>query len=241
MSALVTYNVGLLVQCWANRLSGAIRMVPTARLAPINRMVPLADGGIRDAEAWAQLLSGIDSHVCSLVERSPMMPGNRRLLGALLAIVCRRFRLDEEALLAPAHPGVGTEGRPKLFLMPAITLPPFLMVQEQEPTPDATALVAMREHGRRLLESGAYAEADRVLSGARDLRMDHAPTLALLALARFRNPNRERGEGRRDAEAMAKMAWLLAPEHPDVKRAHDVVLGEIGTPFSDRREQAAEN
>lgn len=227
MVGLVHYNLTALLGCWRSRASGTLRLTPTALHGPVNHLVPVVDGGIVDEDVWSVLLESMETHAFSLIEHPPRvaeLEGNRRLMAALIKRAARRYKVNEGAILEAERLREDRGTIQQLQLLPPVTLPPFLLWSGPEEREDSGHAEELRERGRALLVAGQFARADAVLSEARDLRMDHPQTLALLSMARASNTERPRDERRRDAEAMAKMAWLLAPEDADVIRACEVVL-----------------
>jgi len=104
-------------------------------------------------------------------------------------------------------------------LLPDVEPIPWEALANAEPRGDGMLRDHLLEQGRELLEQGRYEEADRALSAARDLRIDHAPTLASLALARARNPALPAEERQHDVDRLLCMAAQLAPTDPIVLSA----------------------
>lgn len=222
MSSLVHKNLTILTRTWRLGQSGVLRLVSTERVETNSCVVPVARGGLMSHEAWCPILENLASHVSSLEERPSEVTGNRRLMGALLATACSRYRVAPcDILSAAAAP---PPERQSLSLMPAIALPPMHMLEAgftDSPNLEQTALLA---RGRELLAKGLFEEADDVLSAARNLRMDHGPTLASLARARLNNRNRLVADRVQDAERMVKLARNLTPGDPEVDLAFRLVM-----------------
>lgn len=235
ISSVIVYNLSLLYRIWRQERSGQLRLVghdPRDRTA---HMIPIAQGGLVDKGMWPILLQTLPTHAFALDERPTDSIGNRKLMGALILSACRKHRVSQSVLLDEERSYEQPGSPPQLSLMPAITLPPFLLFPESAPSESRGLQDLLLTQGRAQLEGGAFAEADVTLSAARDLRMDHAPTQALLAMARFQNPHRPKAERVRDAESMTRLAWLLAQDDPDVARAHDMILGAIPRVIDGRR------
>jgi len=234
MSEHVRVNLETLYAVWRHAQSGLLRLAPRQRQGAEHHSIPVARGGMLDKQVWDLLLESLESHVYTMEEGLIGGRGNRALMGALIQAACRRHRCAEAKLVAVGP--IGSVGGPRhLNLMPAITLPPFLRLPElQEEDEPISLQEQLYRQGRALLDAGDYEQADLVLSAARDLRLDHAPTLACLARARFQNPARGPAERERDAATMVRMAWLLAPDDSEVVRSQELVLGSVPR-FTDRR------
>ncbi len=233
--SLAMQNLRLLYNAWRLARSGQLRAIPLSHHDPVSRVIPISRGGLPDKDTW-DLLSGLlASHALSLEEQSVGARGSRALMGAFILAASRRHQIPQSDLLQEL-PSPGGLLRPLLTLRPAITLPPFFELPSWVGGPEDAAQTQLLAQGRELLALGRYEDADITLSAARDRRMDHAPTLALLAVARARNEARDPATRARDAETMVKLAFLLAPEDPEVRQAHDQILGALAPGRSRRRE-----
>lgn len=239
MSDLVRHNLAVLYRVWRLGQSGQLRMISVDRRDPVSQLLPIAQGGLMDKGMWPIFLEKLDTHVFSLEERPSDVQGNRKLMSALILSACRRNHVNQRDLVLTDEASTPERGStPLLNLMPAITLPPFLDLPQASDVLEDPLQDQLLRQGRDLLARGRFEEADAVLSAARDLRMDHAPTLACLARARASNPTRSVADRARDAEAMVKLAWLLAPDDQDVMQAHDAVLGAAPRIIDSRRSEA---
>lgn len=231
MRDCVTANLETLYAVWRYGQSGLLRINSLDRAAGKSHVVPVARGGLVDKQVWNILLEHLESHAYTMEEGAIGGRGNRAIMGALIQAACRRHGC-EEARLVCVGPLGSMDGPRRLTLLPAITLPPFLLLPECCDEGEGVSLQSqLFKQGQALLNAGDFEQADLVLSAARDLRLDHAPTLACLARARFHNPTRGATERERDAATMVRMAWLLAPDDPEVIGSQQIILG--GTPRLD--------
>lgn len=234
MAPFAKNNLEKLFNAWHRASTG--QLVLRAMNAPMSDpvVVPLAGGGLLHRGAWDTLLERMDTHVISLDEQPVGGHGNRRLMIALIQAACRRYRVEESQLVDAARTGAaGPTGGSQL--LPSLVLLPTILPDAGPDGSDATQ-DRLFQRGRDLLAQGWYNQADLVLSTARDLRLDHAPTLACLARARLRNPERDPEERHRDAVAMVRLACQLAPDDPEVVQAQDVVLRKA--PLAPQRRRA---
>lgn len=84
------------------------------------------------------------------------------------------------------------------------------------------------DHGRRLIERGDWARADRVLSRARDIQLAHAGVLANLAWARIHNPNLPEATRREDARDLLLLAEQFDRDDVDGQYYLACLLHETG-------------
>lgn len=234
MSQCARVNLQKLFNAWRRATSGHLELLGSEHASQRPPVVPIARGGLVHSASWDRLLEGVDTHMISVDEYPTRGYGNRRLMIALIQAASRRYRVEERALVqAPSEADDGPRDEPPI---PAYLFP---LEAALDPEPDEATSTQGRlfRRGRELLARGSYAQADLVLSAARDLRLDHAPTLACLARARLRNPERDADERVSDAVSMVRLACLLAPDDPDVVQARDVVLGRASFP---RLRKAAE-
>jgi tetratricopeptide (TPR) repeat protein len=70
--------------------------------------------------------------------------------------------------------------------------------------------------GRRRIEAGAWAQADRVLTRARDLSLSDPDVLANLGWARLHNTERTDEERLEEGRDLLLLAEQLAPEAPEI-------------------------
>lgn len=184
-------NLCLLFEIWQSRRTGTLIIAPEFGTTDASVAVPIDRGGIPEGLSWNLLLDRLSDGALQLRESSRSAVGSRRAMGALLQLASRRHQVDLLHLLAPLAP---TEPEP-------------VELDEQE-----TLLRA----GRVALAARRYAEADRLLSAARDIRFDHPDALALLAIARHHNPERDEAERVADARRFLGVARQLDATAQDV-------------------------
>lgn len=227
MTALARENLLVMLQAWIGRWTGVLHLAAAQSEDAVDRVVPLNDGAIADVTAWNVLADRMATHRFTFEERRLAGLGNRRIMGALLMCVAREHQLDLGTLLLEAQTGrrVGSRASPVplLSMLPGLSFPIHLSFDGEELSvpPDQRELL---RRGRELLARQEWPEADAVLSQARNLRMDHAPTLACLAWARFNNHRLPVGERQRDAAALVQMASMLAPHDREVERYGSAIL-----------------
>ena len=226
MNHLIAQNLRTLLDGWGNHRTGVFHLSPATGSDAVEHIVPLIDGGLMDSAAWGVLIEALGSHSFHFEPRVLVGRGNRRLVGALLVTAARRHGVDP-SLVITDEPATRSYSRspdaPTLNMLPGMALPSLLFIEEEMGSDAPAGMQELLREGRDLLALGAWTEADKVLSSARDLRMDDAPTLACLAWARHNNSRRPKVEREQDARALIQLASMLAPEDIEVQRYQEAI------------------
>lgn len=218
-------NLVTLLDLWLSHGTGHLHLVPLS--GGDRRVLPVVDGALCRREDWHELQSMLGSHRVELEPGPAEGHGDRRRMGAFLQVSSRRHgvnlsaaydwtRAGEDTIAASGFHGLDGGGE-------LISVEHLARASAQDPRQQA-----LLEGGRAAIAEEDWAKADRLLSAARDLRMDEPLTLAHLAWARLKNPTLPAKERERDAHAYIRLAGQLAPTNHEVGALLRAVLSSAG-------------
>jgi hypothetical protein len=164
-----------------------------------------------------------------IVRRSDSSPELREAAGELLSLVERSTRTEQDGTVSLhaslSYAGSGPHGG-SLHGGGSVGGDPTSMMGGGE-SPEERLL----QRGRSLITQSAWEQADRVLSRARDRRIDHPAILANLAWARLHNPGLPSAQREEDARDLLLLAEQFDAHDPEGQRYLALYLerrGDLG-------------
>lgn len=210
-------NLVVLLDVWTRRATGHLCGRACVGRGTERSVFAVVEGGLVHPEDWTALYRAVADHMISFDPSPVAGQGDRRALAGVVALAARRHRVPIDTLVQETRPAPRSSSDPSgLLLLPGLPLALDLgRVFGQSG--------GLSEHQNVLLTqgiahatAGRWAEADMVLSRARDQRFDSPRVLAWLAWTRLNNPTRALAERTRDAQALILMAEQLAPNDAEV-------------------------
>lgn len=232
MKSTIFSNVVAVLDLWTRHQTGYLRLRSYGGNAGRDAVVEVVNGGLVHAHDWSLLLARISDHVFAFDLVTVNGRGDRRAMGGLIAMACRRngINVDEALEWIGDEPTLATLPTPGSFLslLPGLALPVDLDLDLQGMATSADDTQnAMLAQGIARIGLGDWEGADEVLSVARDQRFDSPRTLAWLAWARVNNPSRAAHERAADALSLIQVAEQLAPQDAEVSARARAIRHEL--------------
>lgn len=209
------------------------------RLRGANAAVVLGVPADASSELIREAAARMRLRYAEIVRRSDSSPELREAAGELLSLVERSTRTEQDGTVSLhaslSYAGSGPHGG-SLHGGGSVGGDPTSMMGGGE-SPEERLL----QRGRSLITQSAWEQADRVLSRARDRRIDHPAILANLAWARLHNPGLPSAQREEDACDLLLLAEQFDAHDPEGQRYLALYLerrGDLGGAL--RRAQRAQ-